>query len=213
VRRTAFPYLTDIKIDWGGLAVGSVTPAAIPDVYAGMPLVVSGVYTHPGHGKVKVTATAAGHRVEIPVEITLPERNDEEPVAALWARKRIDELYALAGDEIKPATVSQITELGLQFHMVTEYTSFIAVDRTRVVNANGQSRIVEQPAITPAGVDPDAAIGDESRARGADARSHSSYSGGGGGGGGWGGGGDVDLVTLLLALALVPLALTLRRLR
>ena len=48
VRRTAYPYLTDVEIEWNGLAVGAVTPAAIPDVYAGMPLVVSGVYTHPG---------------------------------------------------------------------------------------------------------------------------------------------------------------------
>ena len=57
--RTAFPYLTDIKIEWNGLAVGSVTPAAIPDVYAGMPLVVSGIYTEPGRAKITVTATAA----------------------------------------------------------------------------------------------------------------------------------------------------------
>ena len=212
VRRTAFPYLTDVKIDWGGLAVGAVTPAAIPDVYAGMPLVVSGVYTHPGHGKIVVHAKTAGHRVEIPLEITLPERVDDEPVAALWARRRIDELYALAGDQITSATSSEVTALGLQFHMVTEYTSFVAVDRTRVVNAGGKSRIVEQPAIMPAGVDANAALGDDSRKPVADRSASvptSSYSGGGGGG--YGGGGDVDPLTLLLALALVPLALTLRR--
>lgn len=28
-RRTSLPYLTDIKIEWNGLAVGAVTPAAI----------------------------------------------------------------------------------------------------------------------------------------------------------------------------------------
>jgi len=215
VRRTAFPYLTDVKIDWNGLAVGAVTPAAIPDVYAGMPLVVSGVYTHPGRAKVTVSATTAGHRVQIPIDVSLPDRVDAEPIAALWARKRVDELYALSGDEIKPSTVSQITELGLAFHMVTEYTSFVAVDRTRVVNANGKSRVVEQPAITPAGVDPNAAIGDESRASGGESHESSSshvYRGAGGGWGG-GGGGDVDLLTILLALLVIPLPLTLRRVR
>ena len=218
VRRTAFPYLTDVKINWNGLAVGAVTPAAIPDVYAGMPLVVSGVYTHPGRAKIVVTATTAGRRVQIPVDVALPERVDAQPVAALWARKRVDELYALAGDEIKQSTVSQITELGLQFHMVTEYTSFVAVDRTRVVSADGKSRMVEQPALVPAGVDPDAAIGDEdSRARGRAADSYRSssrsHSGGGGGWGGGGGGGDVDWLTLLIALLVIPLPLLLRRLR
>jgi Ca-activated chloride channel family protein len=225
VRRTQFPYLTDVKIEWNGLAVGAVTPAAIPDVYAGMPLVVAGVYTRPGRGKITVTATTAGRRVQIPVEVALPDRVDAEPVAALWARKRIDELLFVAGDNVSSATVSQVTELGLAFHMVTDYTSFVAVDRTRVVAPDGASRIIEQPALTPAGVNLEAAVGAEAGGYPASSSSSSSSSsghrgddsgGGGGGGGGWighGGGGDVDLLTLLIALGLVPLAWTLRRAR
>lgn len=220
VRRTAFPYLTDVKIEWNGLAVGAVTPAAIPDVYAGMPLVVSGVYTQPGRAKVTVSATTAGRRVQIPVEVVLPERVDAEPVAALWARKRVDELLYLAGDNLSTQTVSQITELGLGFHMVTDYTSFVAVDRTRVVVEGGASKIIEQPALMPAGVNPETALAPASQgypAQGA-ASSASRPSSGGGDYGGWsgrggGGGGDVDVLTLLLACTLVPLAWTLRRLR
>ncbi|MBV8756272.1 MAG: VWA domain-containing protein [Deltaproteobacteria bacterium] len=213
VRRTAYPYLTDIKIEWNGLAVGSVTPAAIPDVYAGMPLVVAGVYTQPGRAKITVTGAVAGHRVAIPIEVTLPDRVDDEPVAALYARKRIDELYALSEGQPNSSTVSQITELGLGFHMVTDYTSFVAVDRTRVVSPDGHARVVEQPALVPAGVDPETSIGPAEEASPSYASSSSggySYSGGGGGGS-WGGGGDVDPLTLLLAIALVPLAWTLRK--
>jgi Ca-activated chloride channel family protein len=221
VRRTAYPYLTNVEISWNGLAVGAVTPAAIPDVYAGLPLVVSGVYTRPGRARITVNATAAGRRVHIPLDVTLPERVDAEPVAALWARRRVDELHAIAGGDLPGSTVSQITELGLAFHMVTDYTSFIAVDRTRVVAPGGASQVVEQPALAPAGVDLLAAIGrapDAASLPGSSARSSSStpYRGAGGGGGSWrggGGGGDVDLLTLALALALVPLAWTLRRLR
>ncbi|MBA3500841.1 MAG: VIT and VWA domain-containing protein [Myxococcota bacterium] len=216
VARTAYPYLTDIKIEWNGLAVGGVTPAAIPDVYAGMPLIVSGVYTQPGRGKITVTATTAGRRVQIPVEVTLPDRLDQQPVAALWGRKQIDELYALAGDAITDSTVKKITELGLQFHMVTDYTSFVAVDRTRVVNANGTSKVIEQPALVPAGVNPESAIGPEAASPSSSSSSRSSGGGdygGGWSGGGGGGGGDVDWITLLLGLALIPLAWTLRRIR
>lgn len=213
VARTAYPYLTDVEIAWNGLAVGAVTPAAIPDVYAGMPLVVSGVYTQPGRGKITVTATTAGRRVQIPVEVTLPDRFDAQPVAALYGRKKIDELYALAGDTIDEATVSQITELGLQFHMVTDYTSFVAVDRTRIVNPNGTSRVIEQPALVPAGVNAETAIGPSPSAASPYTPSSSGGHSGGGGGWGGGGGGDVDWLTLLLGLALVPLAWSLRRLR
>jgi Ca-activated chloride channel family protein len=221
VRRTAFPYLTDIKIDWGGLAVGGVTPQAIPDVYAGMPLIVSGAYTQPGRGKVVVHATTAGRRVQIPIDVSLPDKFDQQPVAALYGRRKIDELYALAGDNVDGSVVSQITELGLQFHMVTDYTSFVAVDRTRVVAADGKSRIIEQPALVPAGVNPETSVGTEAATSYAAPSSYSAPSrssrssdyDSGGGGGGWGGGGDVDWLTILLALALVPLSLTLRRIR
>jgi len=219
VRRTAFPYLTDIKIEWNGLAVSAVTPSAIPDVYAGKPLIVSGVYARPGRAKITVSATTAGRRVQIPVDVALPDRIDAEPVSALWARKRIDELLFLAGDTITDKTVSQITELGLAFHMVTDYTSFVAVDRTRVVAANGASKIIEQPALMPAGVNPETTLGTPSpgypsspaySASSSPSSSRRSYGGGGWGGGG---GGDVDPLTLLLACALVPLAWTLRRIR
>jgi Ca-activated chloride channel homolog len=220
VRRTGFPYLTDVRIEWNGLAVGAVTPATIPDVYAGMPLVVSGVYTRPGRAKVMVSATAAGHRIQIPVDVALPERVDAAPVAALWARKRVDELLSLAGDTVNADTIAAVTDLGLAFHMVTDYTSFVAVDRTRIVTGDGASRIIEQPALVPAGVNPDAAIAPQAAqvqtASASPTPSRSHDSGGGGGGswfGGHGGGGDVDPLTLLLALALIPLAWTLRRIR
>jgi Ca-activated chloride channel family protein len=220
VRRTGFPYLTDVAIDWNGLAVSSVTPHAIPDVYAGMPLVVSGIYTQPGRAKITVSATTAGRRVQIPVEVALPDRVDAEPVAALWARKRVDELLFVAGDNVTAQTASQITELGLGFHMVTDYTSFVAVDRTRVVAASGPSKIIEQPALAPAGVSLEAAIGRADQASSSPSSPSSPSSSpsrgseiGGGWGGGHGGGGDVDLLTLVLAAALVPLAWTLRRIR
>jgi hypothetical protein len=176
-----------------------------------MPLIVSGAYAQPGHAKITVSGNTGGRRVQIPVEVTLPERSIAEPVAALWARKRIDELLFVAGDSVTAKTVSQITELGLAFHMVTDYTSFVAVDRTRVVNANGTSKIIEQPALTPAGVNLETAVPQPASA----ASSYSHRGGGdwGGWSGGGGHGGDVDLLTLLIALSLIPLTWTLRRIR
>jgi Ca-activated chloride channel family protein len=213
VARSAHPYLTDVAIDWGKLDVEDLTPAAIPDVYAGQPLVIAGRYHRAGTGTVTVTANTAGQRVSIPVTITLPAKNDLEPVASLWARRRIDELTMakLDGKDVD----DDITELGLKFHLVTELTSFVAVDRTRVVQPGGAVRLVEQPAAIPAGVNIDTAIGPEPAAP---ASSYSGDSGGGGGGGGGGGdwgGGDADDVTLLLALALalVPAAFAAKRAR
>lgn len=179
VLKSAYPYMTDIQVDWGGLDVEELTPANIPDVYAGQPVVISGRYHRPGATVIKVNATTAGHRVTIPIAVTLPPINNFEPVASLWARRKIESLMAVADekDVSKP-----VTDLGLRFHLVTQYTSFVAVDRTRVVS-NGILRVVEQPSVIPEGVNPAATVEQQAPS------SSSSHYDDGGGFGGWGGGG------------------------
>jgi hypothetical protein len=85
------------------------------------------------------------------------------------------------------------------------------------VAPSGASQIIEQPALAPAGVNLETAIGPSAPAAPyAGAPSSGRSDSGGGGWGGWsghGGGGDVDLLTLVLAVCLVPLAWTLRRIR
>ncbi|MCE9579664.1 MAG: VIT and VWA domain-containing protein [Deltaproteobacteria bacterium] len=219
-RRSANPYLTDVAIDWGGLAVADLTPATIPDVYAGQPLVITGRYLRPGAATVTVSANTAGRRVEIPVTVALPAAAELEPVAQTWARHRMDDILETAGtDGLTDDAKAAVTSLGLKFHLVSEFTSFVAVDRTRVVAPGGDTRVVEQPAAIPEGVNLDTAVAPEadtstSYASGGGSTSSSDYSsGGGGGGGGWGGGGDVDPLTILLALLMAPLAWGLRRAR
>jgi Ca-activated chloride channel family protein len=185
VLKSAYPYMTDVEVDWGGLAVDELTPAQVPDIFAGQPLVISGRYRRPGNAVIKVSATTGGQRVTIPIAVTLPPLNSFEPVASLWARRKIETLMDRADSEDvrKP-----VTELGLRFHLVTEYTSFVAVDRTRIVS-NGQTRIVEQPAVIPEGVNPATTVEAEPSYP-APRRSRGGGGGGDGGGfGGWGGGG------------------------
>ncbi len=68
----------------------------------------------------------------------------------LWARSRI----ATLGDyqKIAPdsATQREITELGLKYRLLTDYTSFIAVDKI-VRNPGGAQAGVDQPQPLPAG--------------------------------------------------------------
>ncbi len=199
ILRSGHPYLTDVSIDWGGLDVHDLTPAAIPDVFAGQPLVIAGRYDGPGVATVKVSANSGGRRVTIPVTVTLPFENALEPVASLWARRRIDELTSakLDGKDVD----RDIETLGLRFHLVTELTSFVAVDRTRVVVPGGATKLVQQPAAVPAGVNIDTAVGPDSASGG------SSGGGGGGdydsgGGGGFWGGGDVDPTVIAIGLGL-----------
>ena len=206
VLKSAYPYLTDVEVDWGGLQVEDLTPVSIPDVYAGQPLVIAGRYHTPGVATIRVTATTAGRRVVIPIAVQLPAFNDFEPVASLWARRKIELLTA--NKELENVT-KQITELGLQFHLVTDYTSFVAVDRSRTVS--GQAQLVEQPSLIPEGVNAETTVA-------ATSSSHHSHGDDGchffcGGGGGWGGGGPEDTDWYILAFAMLgALWLIVRRL-
>jgi Ca-activated chloride channel family protein len=68
----------------------------------------------------------------------------------LWARKRLERLYAVPGDN-KDALRERIVELGLQYSLLTRHTSFVAVDET-VRNTTGDTRDVKQPLPLPKGV-------------------------------------------------------------
>lgn len=217
VLKSAYPYMTDVQVDWAGLAVEELTPAMVPDVFAGQPLVITGRYRRPGSAVIKVSATTAGKRMTIPISVTLPPVNSFEPVASLWARRKIETLMAVADQQdVRQA----VTELGLRFHLVTEYTSFVAVDRTRIVS-NGQVRVVEQPSVVPEGVNPATTVETEdppnrySSSSSSSSRSSDDDGGGWGGwgGGGWGGGGVSPLRDwwILAFFALGALWLIVRR--
>ena len=194
VRRSAYPYLTDVSIDWGELEVTDITPARIPDVYAGLPVIVSGRYRTPGRGQISVAAnTAGGQRTVIRLDVDLPAEVDAEPVAALWARRQIEGLLRGAGAHRVRDVEEEVTALALRFHLVTEFTSFVAVERARVVGAPGVARTVDQPAVIPEGMTPAPATAAPAPADPEPAyRSYDSGDSGGGWSGGWSSGGDED---------------------
>ena len=132
--RVRSPLLTDISIEWSDLPVTDVYPKRIPDLFSARPLVISGRYSKGGKGSIWLKGKLAGQDFvrEIPVE--LPEtENDHDVLANLWARRRIDDLLGdeLANAQNKPVqdqVREEITQLGLEFKLMTQFTSFVAID-------------------------------------------------------------------------------------
>jgi Ca-activated chloride channel homolog len=60
----------------------------------------------------------------------------------------------------KPEVQQQITQLGLDFHLMTQFTSFVAVEE-RVVTTDGQPRTVQVPVEMPEGVSYEGVFGRE----------------------------------------------------
>ncbi len=153
------PLLTNVELDFGDLCVEDVSPSpnAIPDLFAARPLIITGRYDRAGEGYVTLSGRTAAGRFERKIRLELPEIEDSNDVLApLWARQQIDTLMARdwAGMQIgQPLADVQgkITKLGLEYSLLTQFTSFVAVEN-RIVNENGRPRQVEVPVEMPDGV-------------------------------------------------------------
>lgn len=163
-RRIDHPILEDVTVDLGGLPVDadSVRPRHVPDLVVSRPLVLLGRYDGEGEATVVVRGRAPdGRLVELPVPVRLPAHApDHEALASLWARASVHDLQTslwepgALGDRFRRDAVRDaVTELGLRYRLMTAYTSFVAVDRSRVVGDGAPVRIV-QPVEVPEGVDP-----------------------------------------------------------
>ncbi|MEP7213760.1 MAG: TonB family protein [Acidobacteriota bacterium] len=178
--RVRTPLLTDLSIDWNGMPVADIYPGKMSDLFSAKPVILHGRYTKPGTGTIKLKGKVAGQDYTREIAVNFPEAEAANDVlSTLWARTRID---ALSSDKLKTENASkaadfdtQITNLGLEFRLLTEFTSFVAVEE-RVVNQNGNPVKVEVPVMIPEGVDPETTVGAQ-----ADVVSVTASGGGGGG--------------------------------
>jgi Ca-activated chloride channel homolog len=155
--RVRNPILTGIHIDWGDLGPDGFYPASVPDLFGAKPLTVTARYTHPGKHVIRVEGTQNGARYSREIVVNLPaEQPDHSELATLWARQKVEavmagDLSAVQHGAASPEVRSTITQLGLAFNLVTQFTSFIAVEE-RIVNEGGQPKRVDVPVEMPEGV-------------------------------------------------------------
>jgi Ca-activated chloride channel family protein len=149
----ASPVLTQVRARFEGLDVYDVEPQQLPDVLGGRPVLVFGKWRgEPADARLVVEGqTAEGAYRQV---LPMAGREDQTSAALrhLWARQRI---AALSDQEALDGGITQkaaITNLGLTYGLLTQYTSFIAVDKI-VRNSNpAQSVNVDQPSPLPEGV-------------------------------------------------------------
>ncbi|HEV8321436.1 MAG TPA: VIT domain-containing protein [Myxococcota bacterium] len=154
--RIAAPVLTDLTIDWKGLGVEELVPAAPPDLFLGQPLVLYGRYTKPGKATIALKGKLGGKAVSLPVAVELPARRDEDgAVAAVWAKAKIRELSRSLIRKDDPAVVEAITSLALQHRLLSRWTSFVAVSAKKT--DGGPAVAVPVPLDAPEGLVPAAA--------------------------------------------------------
>ena len=169
------PVMTSVKARFEGLDVYDVEPQALPDVLADRPVVVFGKWREPVGGSAAAPRLIVEGRAPqggahgnfsqtVPID-TQAHTSGNAALRSLWARHRIaalsDEESLTGGDAQRPA----ITQLGLDYSLLTPYTSFIAVDKV-VRNPGGQNATANQPCPLPEGVG-NLAVGGDASALGA----------------------------------------------
>jgi Ca-activated chloride channel family protein len=153
--------MTDVRVEWGSLVPRDVQPTELPDLFASHPVIVHGRFAGSPIAPGRVLGRVGDRDVELPIVLHPAPRgeNRNAVLAALWARAKIGGLEQELAEGATDAQAA-ITRLGLDFHLVTPFTSLVAVDRTRRVG-DGRPRRVVQPSERPADVNLDAAGGDE----------------------------------------------------
>jgi Ca-activated chloride channel family protein len=151
------PLLTDVSLDFGSLPVAEVYPSHIPDLYASRPIMVTGRYTAAGQGVIRLVAKRAGepYTREIPVSFAAQNQNNYI-LASLWARERINDLMSqdwagLQRGAMRDDLRQQITQIGLDYRLMTQFTSFVAVEE-QVVTEGGTPKRIQVPVELPEGV-------------------------------------------------------------
>jgi Ca-activated chloride channel family protein len=158
--RVRNPLLTDIQIEWSGLPVTDVYPARIPDLFDAKPIVLTGRYTGPVKGALRIRARYAGNPITREIPVNLPASESKHNVlATLWARTRVDALTHAAPSHDTASTREEITKLGLDYNLMTPFTSFIAVEETIVTDGTVPRR-VDVPVEIPEGVSYEGVFGD-----------------------------------------------------
>jgi len=129
--RISHPAITDVRIDWGSMAVSDVYPARIPDLFVGRAVVVTGKYLG-ASSNISVSGMAGPEerRFDVPVS-----QSDDSgaPISKLWARLRIADLADRQAWEEDPhgELANAIKSTALEYGLVSDFTSFIAVDASR----------------------------------------------------------------------------------
>lgn len=165
------PLLTDITLEVSGLEIDEVFPStdAIPDLFSARPLILTGRYGKPGEGTITLRGRTAQGPYERTIPVSLPASAPEHDVLApLWARQRIEWLMEQDWMGIQLGKANRdvkgdITKLGLEFGLVTQFTSFVAVE-DRVITEGGKPKTVEVPVEMPNGVSYEGIFGETAEA-------------------------------------------------
>lgn len=154
------PVLSQIKTDFGAFEAYDIEPGTTPDMLAERPIIIFGKYKGNHDGTITVSGQTGKQPYEKSFDLSTVKPNpDFSAIRYLWARERIKVLdyYSSNYQTYRQRSIdnfikNEITQLGLKYGLMTQYTSFIAIDEDFRVDKDQKSVTVHQPLPLPQGV-------------------------------------------------------------
>jgi Ca-activated chloride channel homolog len=149
-RKLEHPVLSDVAASWGQDEV-ETWPSRVPDLYLGEPVVLLARLGTTASAELTVT----GRRDAEPWEAKLRVEagSDETGIHKLWARKKIAGLMDRLREGADRGEVrSAVVPVALQHHLVSAYTSLVAVDVTPTRPERTPAGTANVPVALPAGM-------------------------------------------------------------
>lgn len=145
--RIRLPAVSDIRLDWGEAV--EYYPEIIPDLYAGEPLWVVARLPH-SPAAVEVVGELNGAEWR---HLAAPAITDGgETLATIWARQKVEALQDATVFGADPEwTRAAVTDLALEYELLTQWTSLVAVDKTPSRPQGTAMAPASVPSLLPAG--------------------------------------------------------------
>ena len=149
-RKLESPALTDIAVQWP--AGADVWPRVIPDLYAGEPVIVSAAFdASAAAGNIAVS----GRREGATWGTLLPDTQaaSGSGLGVLWARAKIDALMDAGRRGARQEDIrAAVIDVALTHHLVSKFTSLVAVDVTPTKAAGIPASKTAVPGNIPEGL-------------------------------------------------------------
>jgi Ca-activated chloride channel family protein len=143
------PVMTSLELRGDAAGLEELLPRRMPDLHAGEPLLISARLV-PGTRSARVELHGYTREGWVEVSAKLDDAVAGPGVAVRWARTKVGALMDRLHEGVDEAEVrAEVVELGLSHHLVTRYTSLVAVEE--IPSALGTSRSVRMAAALPRG--------------------------------------------------------------
>ncbi|MGB5750465.1 MAG: VIT and VWA domain-containing protein [Desulfobacterales bacterium] len=143
--------LLNAEVKISGVDVSEINDDTFKKVYRGQQLVLFGKYEKGGKARVSLKANLTGEDKTYATDFAFPDIDTDNPeLERLWALAMIEKIEALERIGTMPVTESEnaIRDLGLEYQIVTDYTSMVVMSDTafadRGIERRNQTRIARE---------------------------------------------------------------------